>query len=394
MGQCEICGKEIELPFRCNYCGAFYCIDHRLPENHQCNNLPKEPPAHIRAKIDPHFKYKDKPPSRSVIKSKKTILITLSLAIISIIFFFSYSNNLFSFQTDSSLSPTNSPHPTSILPLTPSATPNVDNQVTLVNYALSLINSDRQAHGLQNVTLSAVNSGQLHAQEMLSNDFFSHWDTNGYKPHMRYTLAGGKGAVSENIAWQGMTGNIFAIDVKTALENLEYSMMYDDASSNWGHRDNILNAFHNKVSIGIAYDSHNVYLVQDFENDYISWSQLSVNSNQVSLQGTIAKQGLTIKNVAIYYDKPLNLTSNQLESSPYDDSYGPGTFVGMALPENWEAIGGITITANTWVQSDNSFQFSFSLEKATVAYGSGVYTLFLMTGESTDSSLTTFSIFY
>jgi uncharacterized protein YkwD len=53
---------------------------------------------------------------------------------------------------------------------------------------------------VSNITLSSVNSAQQHAENMLTNGYFSHWDTNGYKPYVRYTLAGGQGAVNENIA--------------------------------------------------------------------------------------------------------------------------------------------------------------------------------------------------
>jgi len=36
---CEVCGKLDLMPFECNYCGNFYCSDHRLPENHNCVGL-------------------------------------------------------------------------------------------------------------------------------------------------------------------------------------------------------------------------------------------------------------------------------------------------------------------------------------------------------------------
>jgi len=34
--KCAVCGAEVDLPFRCNYCENFYCPEHRLPENHDC----------------------------------------------------------------------------------------------------------------------------------------------------------------------------------------------------------------------------------------------------------------------------------------------------------------------------------------------------------------------
>lgn len=273
-----------------------------------------------------------------------------------------------------------------------SPTPTLTNQSELVDYALSLINSDRQAAGLQNVTLSNISSGQSHAESMLAQDYFSHWDTNGYKPYMRYTLAGGKGAVSENLAWNGERGNILSIDVKSALKNMEYGMMYNDSSSNWGHRDNILNPSHNKVSIGVAYDHNNVYLVQDFEDDYVNWTTLSSVNSQITLIGTIQKNGLNIQSVGIFYDKPTPLTVDQLSNASYQDGYDPGTYVAMVLPPKWQATGVITIVADNWIQNGNSFQISFALSHAIVAHGKGVYTLYLETGSSTRDSLTTYSL--
>jgi Zn-dependent protease len=39
MVDCESCGKDTYMPFRCNYCGGYFCSDHRLPENHTCTGL-------------------------------------------------------------------------------------------------------------------------------------------------------------------------------------------------------------------------------------------------------------------------------------------------------------------------------------------------------------------
>ncbi|MEN2975442.1 MAG: AN1-type zinc finger domain-containing protein [Candidatus Caldarchaeales archaeon] len=34
--KCSICGREELLPFKCKYCGGYYCAEHRLPEKHNC----------------------------------------------------------------------------------------------------------------------------------------------------------------------------------------------------------------------------------------------------------------------------------------------------------------------------------------------------------------------
>ena len=37
--KCEYCSAEETLPFNCAYCRKYFCVDHRLPENHQCSEL-------------------------------------------------------------------------------------------------------------------------------------------------------------------------------------------------------------------------------------------------------------------------------------------------------------------------------------------------------------------
>ena len=34
--KCQYCGEEVVLPFKCAYCGGFFCAEHRLPESHAC----------------------------------------------------------------------------------------------------------------------------------------------------------------------------------------------------------------------------------------------------------------------------------------------------------------------------------------------------------------------
>ncbi len=36
---CQKCGQETFMPFRCPYCGGQFCSEHRLPENHSCPRL-------------------------------------------------------------------------------------------------------------------------------------------------------------------------------------------------------------------------------------------------------------------------------------------------------------------------------------------------------------------
>ena len=36
---CAICGERVYLPFRCEYCGRYYCDRHRMPFDHACKNI-------------------------------------------------------------------------------------------------------------------------------------------------------------------------------------------------------------------------------------------------------------------------------------------------------------------------------------------------------------------
>jgi len=382
------------ITFQCERCSFVFSQFKASPHAYVEQPEPTKKPI----STGPTIKKKQFPLKKTIITISIIVLITGALVW--------FSPQFLLTKPYSSVSP--NPSTTPFLPsTTPSSTPTLPDVTPtntlletftheeLINYALSLINSDRQSQGLQNVTLSSVDSGQSHADAMLTNDFFSHWDTNGYKPYMRYTIAGGKGAVAENCAWQGLTGNIVDIDVKSALEDMEWSMMYDDASSNWGHRDNILSPLHNKVSIGIAYDHNNVYFVEDFEDDYISWSTLSL-SNQVQMQGTILKAEQSISQIAIYFDNPTSLTTQQLSNSPYQSGYDAGTYVGMLVappPSGSQYLPpeeGILIVANTWSDIDQAFNINFDMSTAFAQCGRGVYTLYLWT--DSNNYFTTLSI--
>jgi len=37
--KCQKCEQETFLPFRCPYCGGYFCSEHRLPENHECSQI-------------------------------------------------------------------------------------------------------------------------------------------------------------------------------------------------------------------------------------------------------------------------------------------------------------------------------------------------------------------
>ncbi len=273
----------------------------------------------------------------------------------------------------------------------------------LAAYALGLINQDRAASSLGAVTLSPSQAGQQHADSMLQYGYFSHFDTQGLKPYMRYSLLGGKGAVEENVAFIYNYPPRFTTtsSVEDAIKSLEYSMMYNDsACCQNGHRENILTALHNKVSIGVAYNGTAVYFVEDFENYYISLNFSVSNTKYVTMTGAPLKSGLSAKSIYVTYDPtPSSETPSQLNSGPRE--YGPGNLTGGVLPPCILACPsfeqGITVYADTWTptpwSTSTQLTISFSLHDFIQRYRAGVYTIYLITGSDTTSAITSISVF-
>ncbi len=271
----------------------------------------------------------------------------------------------------------------------------------LSHYVLSLINTDRNRNGLQNLTLSSVQSGQQHSDSMAYFGYFSHWDVQGYKPYMRYTMLGGKGYVAENAGLDYCTDSppdsslVTPVSctlqtVENGLANSDYGMMYNDAACcNNGHRDNILDPFHNRVSIGIAWNSSTsaLYFTEDFESSYVGLKTPIYSNGVVTLTGTLSKT-LNLNEIAVSFDPtPQPMTIAQLDAT---FAYDPGTSIGAVFapcPTGYTCSpttndGGIAVYASSWAYSGGDLSVAFSLSDFTQKYGSGVYTLYMFDSQN------------
>jgi uncharacterized protein YkwD len=283
------------------------------------------------------------------------------------------------------------------------------NYGTLANFSLALINSDRAAFGLSPVALSSEPSGQQHSDSMLYFGYFSHWDTQGYKPYMRYTLLGGTGAMEENIALAYCTpaptnkssvpvSSCTLSSLENALRDSEWQMMYNDVQccAN-GHRDNILNPTHNYVSIGIAYSTRTstVYFTEDFESAYVANpAPILTGKDTITFSGTPLVQ-LGGAQVLVFFDPtPQPMTVSELDATT---SYDPGSFVGGVVAPCALVCpsykGAVTVEASSWKVGQGSVNISFSLGAFASADGPGVYTIYLQTGSSTDTAVMQYSAF-
>ena len=220
---------------------------------------------------------------------------------------------------------TQTPTPAATATPAPTATPRAVNQtpphlrhLKYKNYAVRLINEQRAGQGLEPVALGTNDAAQMHAEDALANCFSSHWGSNGLKPHMRYTLTGGRQYNSENVS--GSNYCIKPSDGYVAVSDVEVEIRKssDGFFRSPGHRQNILRPQHKNVNIGLAWDRHNFKMVQHFEGDYVEYEKApSIQGNVLSLKGRV-KNGAGIGSedglgVQIYYDRPpRRLTLGQL----------------------------------------------------------------------------------
>lgn len=198
-------------------------------------------------------------------------------------------------------------------------------------YMLHLINDEREKAGLDPVVLGDNIVAQLHAESSLANCFLSHWGIDGLKPYMRYSLTGGYQSNGENARGLGYcipaSGRVGTI-LYRAIGSIEQEVR--DTMEGWmdspGHRRNILDPWHKKVTIGLAWDTYNFFAYQHFEGDYVDYTQLPTIENGIlTLSGTVRNgAGFTEDGdlgVQIYYDRPPHtLTRGQVSRTYCYDS--------------------------------------------------------------------------
>jgi len=129
----------------------------------------------------------------------------------------------------------------------------VENHISnLRNELLQLINKDRTRYHLSSVTLdtSLTNMAQAHANDMVLNNYFSHFNLAGKGPSVRKTSYNLGTPVGENLA------------KATTLIAIEEGLMRSAI-----HRANILRDDWERVGIGMAMDAeNNLIVVQEFSN--------------------------------------------------------------------------------------------------------------------------------
>ena len=187
-------------------------------------------------------------------------------------------------------------------------------------YMLGLINAERRKAGAPDVSLGDNNAAQIHTENSMRDCVSGHWGTDGLTPYMRYSLAGDYQFNMENASGfrycltdEDRPSNRPIESIKSELRQTMAGYMNSP-----GHRENILYPWHRKVSLGLSWDTHQMWTVQHFEGDYADCSV------PPTIEGTTLRVSCTVDEVfpsqwyaqTIYYDPPPHtLTRGQITRS-------------------------------------------------------------------------------
>ncbi|MEM4439605.1 MAG: hypothetical protein QW680_13350, partial [Pyrobaculum sp.] len=137
--------------------------------------------------------------------------------------------------------------------------------------AFEELNKHRSSVGIPPVEFISLKTPLYRAVYMYNYSLYSHYSREGIHPNYYYTLLdGGVYAVEENL---GMTRCYPASsrcirDPVAQARRLIYAMIYEDAPSDWGHRDSLLDPCNNKVSIAAAWDGSVFYIAVYMVSDW------------------------------------------------------------------------------------------------------------------------------
>lgn len=186
---------------------------------------------------------------------------------------------------------------------------------------LNLINEGRHSLGLKPVALDLLASqvGESHCKEMLTENYFSHWNIAGLKPYMRYSRAGGMDALMENLSFSQGGGYYDTVEQLTSVLMEMHLRMLNEKPPNDGHRQAIIHPQNTHVGIGIAFDEGQVKLAEEFISRYVEIKQISPQTkagNQIELLGKILDpQKYELIGISLFYEPtPQTLTREVLNS--------------------------------------------------------------------------------
>lgn len=299
MKKCNYCNKEFSsIPFKCKYCKQLFCGEHRLPENHDCDEMRKHFSnknyfiEKLSTKKENSKKKRKKivmkPDKKSSKKTSKKIFnfsklfkwIIILIFIFSLVYYFDdvsnkvnyISDDIFGFNNEFN---NNYSHI--------NKKPNISIQELELKIH-DLINIERTNNRLSALSIDSnlVRIARIHSEDMAVNDFFDHINLDGEDPSDRaikfnYFCRKDYGSYYT----EGVGENLFQVPLYescTYYENNPSECVYFNWYSlekiaeivvqGWmkspGHRENILTADYDKEGVGAYIHRDYIYITQKF----------------------------------------------------------------------------------------------------------------------------------
>ncbi|RMF93608.1 MAG: CAP domain-containing protein [Candidatus Schekmanbacteria bacterium] len=227
---------------------------------------------------------------------------------------------------------------------------------SLGKYMLKLINKDRKKNGLAKVKWDSIaaKAGQKHSDEMAKGGYLSHWNKKGQKPDQRYTNAGGRDYVAENVYMHCEFSGDIALS-KKRIKSAEKTFM-----NSAGHRANILRGTHTHVGIGIAVKNGCIFISQEFVDRFGTYGKIPKKADvgeEIIITGTL-DSGVDFDFIGIYWEeKPKKMSKKKLKKT--------GSY---SSPETFDKVTYYNKSSGVIINGQ-----SFSLQAPVGDFGPGLY---------------------
>ncbi|MEM1674336.1 MAG: AN1-type zinc finger domain-containing protein [Candidatus Bathyarchaeia archaeon] len=89
--KCQYCGSDTGLPFRCPFCGGLFCVEHRLPEAHMCQNFRRDSGIWRKPSSPPYrrsvskFSITFRRSISNIVRSPETIHVCLAATVVALV---------------------------------------------------------------------------------------------------------------------------------------------------------------------------------------------------------------------------------------------------------------------------------------------------------------------
>ena len=171
---------------------------------------------------------------------------------------------------------------------------------------LEMVNEEREVEKVPPVEMDelATEVATKHAVDMATNEFASHWGSDGLKPYHRYSFAGGTHATAENVSAADNTWSMKVSDLKQDTAYL-HLRMYQEKPPYDGHRQTILARQHTHVGFGIAIYKLRLRVVELFVAKHVEVrpvKQAAKPGAQIPFSGKVIRGDYRLHHLEVFYE--------------------------------------------------------------------------------------------